>query len=1279
MKTKFSLRFASIFAASFLSFFASAQNPVLKVYEDWNTVSGSQDMFQRSVSRSVPGTTNVVVAGATINSSNGTYDIFVEKLNSSGSVLWSQTYNGAGNGNDIATDVRVATNGEIYVAGTYYKDATDSCNAIVIKYSPAGAQRWTATYNGSGSRNDGYSSLLVNGATVVAVGSCWSASSQYDMLTRRLDTAGAVVWTTTADQSGLADGAVSLSSRSGSLFVTGGVQTSSTAFKIATWKINPTSGAIITTTLSSASSISIDRVNDVQEDASANVYVAGTVYDATTGFDFKIFKYDASLSLLWSHTWDGAASLDDGITGLAIDQYGSVIVTGYTTTAQGKDFATVKYSSAGVQQWASTFDGGGSDSATCIVVNQSDTNKIYVSGYSYNGSTNDYWTIRYDGAGVEKWSIGFNSQKNGNDQATAIALDTLNNIIVTGQNQPVSGSRTYTTVRYIEKNTMLPQDTVAMTSNSFVYTENRGQLLNTNRVQIPQIRYSTMHSNPKIYFADTSTSYVFFKVDTSSSMNDSLTRVDMKFVGANSGLKIRPMEVRSEISNYYMPRRGGPIEHVQNYNQLVNFNVWNNVDVIYGSNLKGFKYYFVCKPGGGGGAYASIDLKYEGADSVKIDGSGQLIIYTKLGNIIQPKAAAWQLDASGNYTALGWQPSYNLVATNEVKFTSIGTYNSAYPLIFAIDWGHVNPASIQSLDWSTFYGGNGDDQLADVDVYQPEGSSFYSGQSHSSNFPTLFAVQSQNGGGINAVAVKCDSTGLRKYATYYGADTLLTFGSTILCSTGAVDPNGNFVIAGRATYNSMQRIQFPSTQPAGAYVDTVVGGSADGFFAEFDPNGFLRWATYYGGPTQQNLEIVNDVAFDNSGNLYAVMGGDSMTPHQYLAGAYYDSTRRCGLILKFNPNLSRAWATSFGSKSGSLDKIAVDPPTGTLYVTGVAQDTLLPLANPGGLAYMDSIKNGANDAFISQFTPAGALSWSTYFGGNVTEYGTGLTVYSTDLFITGNTTSSNFPFYNSGAYLDTTLGGANDIFIARFKSSGARVWSTYYGGSSSESYSPAICSDLAGNIYVGASTKSSNTPTQFLQNMYYDGSYNGNNVEDAFVISFNSSNQRLWATYFGGSEDEGAALGIATYGNRKLYICGNTRSRENSTIPFPLEDLGGGAYWQPVYGGGVYNGCISRFSIDSIGIWSGINEDPQIANASQSLFVFPNPSDGQYQVIVNADTKNRTVEVYNTLGQLLQSIKLEDGMASQTISLNLSEEADGIYFIVLKDEAGVCSKKIIKQ
>ncbi len=109
----------------------------------------------------------------------------------------------------------------------------------------------------------------------------------------------------------------------------------------------------------------------------------------------------------------------------------------------------------------------------------------------------------------------------------------------------------------------------------------------------------------------------------------------------------------------------------------------------------------------------------------------------------------------------------------------------------------------------------------------------------------------------------------------------------------------------------------------------------------------------------------------------------------------------------------------------------------------------------------------------------------------------------------------------------------------------------------------------------------------------------------------------------------------------------------------------------------VYNACISRFTLSAL-INVGVDEAQAQANPA-SLLVYPNPNDGQFQVIVNSTAKNKQIEVYNTLGQLIQAVELDDNLQSQSVSLNLSEQATGVYFIVLKDSNGLCSKKVIKQ
>ncbi len=1265
-----------------------AQNPSLKVFEDWSDTVGTQNMFRKNVVRPELGTTNVYVAGATLNTS-GNYDLLVTKYNTSGAVLWTQQYNGNGNGDDYALDLQLDNSGNVYVTGTTYENTTDSLNTITIMYDASGNQQWLSTYNGNGSGNDVGAALFVDNSTgeIFVAGSEWEGSSAlYDFLVLKYDNSGNQQWAANFDNVNLNDGAirVTVNPGTGNVEAGGATQTTSTNRKYLVLELDNSSGSYINHYTSSSNTFGIDNLTDLKVDALGNVYVTGAVLNTTTGFDIRTIKLDTALNVIWSSTYAG--SLDDMGNALVVDANNNVIVTGYTnTTTQGRNYVTIKYNSAGTQQWAAVFNGSANsnDSATAIAVR--DTNKIYVTGYSNNGSSKDYYTIRYDAQGNEIWGIGFNSIINGDDRAFELANDTTGQIYVTGQTKVNDSTYVYNTVKYIEKSTMLPDDTISFTSSSFVFTENRGQVFGSDSAMHPEIRYYSNKGEGSIYFADTSVSFVFARVDTSASHNDSLIRVDMKYVAVNSDLRIRAMDQRSGINNFYYSHIPGGRENVHEYDKLIEFNVWNGVDVVYGSNQKGLKYYFVCKPIGGGGSSSQVHLKYEGADSVKIGVSGELIIYTRFGNIVQPKAAAWQLDASGNYTSLGWQPSYQIVAANEVKFTGLGSYNSAYPLIIAVDRGSVFPVSILNLDWSTYFGGDYREAINDVDVSQTDGSTYYTGWTWStgSSFPaTVGAYQTSNSGGIDAIAIRVDSLGQRLYSTSYGT-TFTALPSTQAAYAGAVAANGNYFIGGHTNKNGTEHIGYPISQPPGAYVDTSYAGSGftayDAFFAGFNPTGGLIWATYYGGAGNNLDESVKDMAFDSNGNLYAVMSADTLTPRLPEAGAYNDTTLRGGMILKFDQNLALTWATMFSTKNGATNRIVFDG-VGNFYVTGTAKDTLLPTVNPGGGAYFDTTLSGTSDAYIAKFNSADSLIWSTYFGGSGTENGTALEVFSGELYVVGITSSGNLPFYYPGTpYIDSTLGGSSDLFITHFKTNGQRLWTTYYGGSSTESVAN-IATDLLGNIYMTGSTLSSDFPFKNAPFIYGDSVFGGGAIADVILLSFDPQNQRKWASYFGGlNQDDG--LGIDIYQNDKMYICGQTSTKSSMNPNFPTQNLGGLSYWQPQMGGvnegAQYNGFISRFSLAPF-INVSVYEPNTVENNS-SLMVFPNPSDGEFQILINSDSDNRKIEVYNSLGQLIQSVAVADGTASQPISLNLSEEATGVYFIVLKDDNGITSKKIIKQ
>lgn len=181
-------------------------------------------------------------------------------------------------------------------------------------------------------------------------------------------------------------------------------------------------------------------------DGTGNVFVTGTAANGSSN-DFLTVAYDPAGNVLWSKLRNGAANGADHAYALALGASGNVYVTGYSFNGTNNDFLTVAYDNAGNELWAKVKNGAanGSDSASALAVDVAEN--VYVTGGSHNGTNSDYLTVAYDSAGTELWATVKNGAANLDDSVYALAVTPSGTVFVTGYSNNASNSD-YMTVAY---------------------------------------------------------------------------------------------------------------------------------------------------------------------------------------------------------------------------------------------------------------------------------------------------------------------------------------------------------------------------------------------------------------------------------------------------------------------------------------------------------------------------------------------------------------------------------------------------------------------------------------------------------------------------------------------------------------------------------------------------------------------------------------------------------------------------------------------------------------
>ncbi len=275
----------------------------------------------------------------------------------------------------------------------------------------------------------------------------------------------------------------------------------------------------------------------------------------------------------------------------------------------------------------------------------------------------------------------------------------------------------------------------------------------------------------------------------------------------------------------------------------------------------------------------------------------------------------------------------------------------------------------------------------------------------------------------------------------------------------------------------------------------------------------------------------------------------------------YDKSKR----LTIDPALSYLtyWG---GSGSETPAAMAVDS-AGNIYLAGSTGSTGFPVSSN---AYQRT-SGGNLDAFVSKFSPAGVLIYSTLIGGRDRDFINGIGVDSQgSVYFCGATASTNFPL--ATPIQETNKGGSTglDAMFGKLNPAGtALVYSTYYGGNFTDQ-ARGCTVDADGHLYVAGYTVSDNFP-------FTPGSFQTSNRSpiggNGFVVKVAPAGDKaVFSTYLGGSIDDDL-YGIALDRNRNIYVVGGSVSANYPTV---------GAY-QPTNRGNV-DAVLTKLSAAGTGI-----------------------------------------------------------------------------------------------
>jgi uncharacterized repeat protein (TIGR01451 family) len=623
--------------------------------------------------------------------------------------------------------------------------------------------------------------------------------------------------------------------------------------------------------------------------------------------------------------------------------------------------------------------------------------------------------------------------------------------------------------------------------------------------------------------------------------------VQLSFAGANPRASLAGLEELPGRSHYLIGTEAADWRtDVATFARLLATDVYPGIDLTYYGTAHDLEYDFVVRPGADASA---IRLRSEGGTQLTLGSAGELglildgeevanwrapIAYQQIDGVRHDIACAFVLRGPreagfsvGEYdaskplvidpvllysTLLGGSGAeaaeaitissnsiYIVGETTSLNFPAPGGYRTTAYASNDVFVARFN-SNGTALVFATYLGGTGDDFGNSIDV-DANGNVSITGGTDSSNFPLKNQFQSSRSGISDAFVTKLSAAGnALLYSTYLGGNGYES-GNAVKVGNG-----GNIYVVGET--DSEQ--QFPKKTP----FQNNAGGLLDGFVARFNPTlsgaASLIFSSWIGGSDDDRATgiEVDGTYFYVAGEVDALDFFSSDFPVKNALQPEYGGGGSDAWLARLPlSGATVSWATYVGGQYEDAASSVVVDTSGNLYLVGTTTSDNFPTVNAqqpvigGGGSFYTS------DAFATKISGNGSnILFSTYFGGEVEETGSGIGVDANGLiYITGQTSSSDLPV-SGGALQSTYNGGPGDAFIAKLNPAvpgrNGIVYSTYFGGVGTEDPGTGNCIFVTSNgdyYFVGTTTSTNGFPSESAFSGVYGGGYS-----DAFVAKLAS-------------------------------------------------------------------------------------------------------------------------------------------------------------------------------